>query len=213
MNRVVSLVAALIFLLAAAGCLQIERKSPQVDYMDIHQDYTKIAPADIAVIPVDAVRSMDRDYRRKIRFDLYDLLLKKGYAPVALDYVDERLADQGLLEPDAAAPRTWKTEPLRDLFFSDALLMVSIESFSEPGLPDNEGIEIWGKVTLFDSKTMEVLYEHYIRRNLILSDPGSREKYVSQALKVFSGELLAYLPDKPSRNFDEIEGAEHRVTE
>ncbi len=213
MNRIVSLTAILIFFAASAGCLQVEKKSPHVDYMDIHQDYAKIAPADIAVIPVDAVRSMDRDYRGKIRFDLYDLLLNKGYAPVALDYIDEILADQGLLKSDGAAPRTWQTEPFRDLFFSDALLMVSIESFSEPGLPDNEGIEIWGKITLFDSKTMEILYEHYIRRNLILSDPGSREKYVSQALKVFSRELLAYLPDKPSRKFDETEEATRRPTE
>jgi|GEM_PF-3576736 len=207
MNRVVSLMAVLILFAAGGGCLQVEKKSPHVDYMDIHENYAKIAPADIAVIPVDAVRSMDRDYRSKIRFDLYDLLLNKGYAPVALDYVDEILADQGLLSTEPAPPRTWKTAPLRDLFFSDALLMVSIESFAEPGLPDNEGIEIWGKIALFDAKTMDVLYEHYIRRNLILSDPGSREKYVSQALKVFSRELLAYLPDKPSRPVEEVEAA------
>jgi len=206
MNKVVLLMVGLCFFPVATGCLNIDKKSPHVDYMDIHQDFAAVAPADIAVVPVEAVRSMDRSDREKIRTDLYDLLMAKGYAPVALEYIDQLLADKGLLKQDAATIRKWKTDTYRDLFFSDALLMVSIESFSEPGLPDNEGIEIWGKIGLFDSKTMEVLYEHYIRRNLILSDPGSREKYVAQALRDFSRELLAYLPDKPTRKFDNTEG-------
>ena len=173
-----------------------------MDHMEISRDYERLAPADVAVLPVYAIKSMDGDKRKTMRRSVYDLFLEKGYAPVAIGYTDDLLYKKGLHDLRLAYRNSWNAEPFKKLFFCDGVVMISIESFREPGSPDGEGIEIWGKIALFDAETMGLLYENHIRRNLLITDPGSRQKYLNQAILDFSRELVSYLPDKPEGNRD-----------
>jgi hypothetical protein len=143
---------------------------------------------------------VDTDIRGKIRQCLYDLMMAKGYAPLSFGYVDGLMRDKGAYDEPLSTRYSWDVEPCRGMFFCDGIMAVSIESFHEPGRPGDQGIEIWGKVALFDAGTLEVLYEHYIRRTLFVTDPGSREAYLARAVKDFTRDLLNYLPDKPGRS-------------
>ena len=81
--------------------------------------------------------------------------------------------------------------------YCDAVVLVSIERYLESGQPDRFGIDIWGKLCLFNAVNMEPLYEHYTRRTLHPTDPGGgRERFIQKALEEYVELLLGSLPRK-----------------
>lgn len=55
------------------------------------RDYELRAPAEIAVLPAAGYDTLDGGVAAACRQAIYDELLRKGYAPLALDYVDRAL--------------------------------------------------------------------------------------------------------------------------
>jgi len=202
MKTVLSIGAALMVLMALAtppACQQTGDRLNTADYMELCQDFDLLAPVDVAILPVEAVETVDGPARKEFRLICYQSLIRKGYAPVALDYVDDLLNDQGRTNTHLSTRSTWNTAPFKGLFFSDGVLMISIECFREPAMPEGPGFEIWGKVALCDASTMTILYQHYTRRKVFPSDVQGRERFVSKAIASFTDELLSALPNKPRR--------------
>jgi len=193
--------AVMISGLTACRLERQEENGSRTISMEIIGDYSRLAPADVAILPIDAESRMDSFSRKELRQSLYDLLIKKNYAPFSLAYIDGLLKKENRLNIALSTRHAWNTEPFKGLFASDAVMMVSVEKYAESGRPSREGIEIWGKAALFDSKTMGLLYEYHIRPAFYpSSDSGKREEAVARAVRDFSRSLLARLPDYSARS-------------
>jgi hypothetical protein len=169
------------------------------DRMVLVDGYQDKAPGSVAILPVEAVDSLDFQERGTLRDDVYNLLLKKGYAPLALPFTDRTLRDLGRSHTPLCQDQSWNVEPLKGVMgdYADALVMICVDRYLESGQPGTAGIQIWGKVGVFDSRSGEMLYEHYTRRTLHPTDPGGgRELYIQKAVEEFAQFLLSGLPEK-----------------
>jgi len=194
---------AWILMLALSACEMLQSPKPySSDRMIVAEDYRDRLPGSVAVFPVESVDSLDFQGKDALREDVYNLLLEKGYAPLALTFTDRTLRDLGKFHAPLCPEQKWNIEPLKGVLvdYADALVLISVEHYLESGQPDKSGIQIWGKAGVFDSRTGEMLYEHYTRQTLHPSDPGGgRELYIQKAIGEFAELLLKGLPEKKRR--------------
>jgi hypothetical protein len=187
--------------LASIACELVgKNKDPySTDKITMVKDFSTRAPANLAILPVESVDSMDATGRDRLRDLCYDLFMQKGYAPLSTSFVDKTLREMGKTHTPIARDKVWNTEPFKDLMatYADALVFVSIERYLESGKPDQSGIIVWGKVAIFDSLSMELLFEHFTRQTLHPTDPGGgRELFIRKALEEFTQLLLRPLPER-----------------
>jgi hypothetical protein len=190
---------AAVLLLIAAGC-QTTGKAPETyetDSLKKAADLERRMPANVALLPVEAVEAMDFSEKDTLRKEAYGILLRKGFAPLSIAFTDRTLRDMGRMHTPLCSGTAWNTEPFKGAFadYCDALVLFSVERYQESGQTDRHGIDIWGKVGVFDARTMEMLFEHYTRQSLHPTDPGGgRERIIQKAVREFAQLVLAPLP-------------------
>ena len=82
MNRLMRVVGVLSLAAGLFSCVETQTKVAKADRMEIAPEYRLYAPADVAILPVEATETMDSGCRKTMRQCLYDLMMEKGYAPV-----------------------------------------------------------------------------------------------------------------------------------
>ncbi|MBU0756294.1 MAG: hypothetical protein KJ645_14225 [Planctomycetes bacterium] len=197
------LVLASICMMFTACNLVKSGKDPYTtDRLVVAGEYEDKSPANLMVFPVETEESLDFEDKLQLREYVYSLLMKKGYAPLALTFTDRTLRDLGRYHTPLWGEDAWNTEPFKEALaeYSDAVVFLTIDRYLESGQPGKSGILIWGKVGIFDTRSMELLFEHYTRQTLHPTDlGGGRERYIHQALKEFTEILLGALPPKITR--------------
>lgn len=200
--RSMHVIAALAVLaLVSVSCELVGKNTDpySTDKVTVAKDFTSRAPANLAILPVEAVDSMDTEGCNRLRDLCYDLFMEKGYAPLSKTFVDKTLREMGKTHTPIVLDKVWNTEPFKETMstYSDALVFVSIERYLESGKPDQSGIIVWGKVAIFDSLSMELLFEHFTRQTLHPTDPGGgRELFIRKALEEFTQLMLRPLPER-----------------
>ena len=199
MRSTILIIGTAVLLLFAAAC-QTTGKSPETydtDSLKITRNFETRMPANVAIFPVESVDSMDSTGKGALRKTAYKILLQKGYAPLSISFTDRTLRDQGRSHTPLCSGTAWNVEPFKGAFsdYCEAVVFVTVERYLESGQTGRQGIDIWGKVGLFDSKTMELLFEHYTRQTLHPTDPGGgRERIIQKAVEEFSGLVFGPLP-------------------
>jgi hypothetical protein len=155
--------------------------------------------SNLAILPVSAVDTVKPEERDMVRKSLYALFLKKDYAPLSPGFTDKTLADLGLSQIPICTQYAWNTSPFKGCFsdYCDALAFVSIERRQASREPGSGKVEVWGKLAIHDSLSMELLYEHYVQCALptAASRPGMIGG-VPEPLEAMAGLLLDPLPGK-----------------
>lgn len=187
--------------LLSGGCklMNSGKDTYTTDRLTIAGDFDERAPANLMVFPVETEESLDFEDKLQLREYVYDLMMKKGYAPLALTFTDRTLRDLGRYHTPLWVDSAWNLDPFKEVLagYCDALVFITIDRYLESGQPGKSGIIIWGKVAIFDAATMDQLFEHYTRQTLHPTDPGGgRERYIHQALEEFTEILLGSLPPK-----------------
>lgn len=191
--------ALIILLNGSCKTTDSRAKTDTTDRFTLCTDFQERAPANLAILPVGGGDVMDAKTCAMFRDSLYDLFLNKGYAPLSPAFTDKSLRDIGLFHTPVRAQSDWNTSPFTDAFteYCDGLALISVDRYRESGQPDRFGIEIWGRVGIFDARSMDLLFEHYTRQILHPTDPGGgRERFILKALEEFSVLLLGPLPQK-----------------
>jgi hypothetical protein len=191
--------AAMVCLPVACKMLEPKKGSYSTDRLSLAKDFEQKSPANLVILPVEAADTMDFQNKNSLREICYSKLLKKGYAPLSLSFTDRTLRDLGRYHTPLSEETVWNADPFKAILaeYCDALVLVSIERYLESGQPGRSGIVVWGKVGVFDSSSMELLYEHYTRQTLHPTDPGGgRDRYIQKALEEFTELLLRGLPGK-----------------
>ena len=176
-----------------------EEKRDTTDYRWICKDYSSRAPANVTILPIHGGEGLDGSARDALRNLIYDGVMDKGYAPLSTSFTDRTLREIGLLHTPVVRDGKWNLEPLKDRFtaYCDALAVFTIERYTVSGQPGRFGIEIWGKMGLFDTKTMEPLFEHYTRQRLHPTDAGGgRDRFIRRAHQSYVKQILGRLPDR-----------------
>ncbi len=198
--RPVLLLAGMAFLiLAATACESISKKteSYKVDHLEISPAFQKKKPANLVILPIDAVKSLDIKGRNTLRKFAYDNFIKKGYAPLSITFTDRTLREIGRHHTPICNGTEWNRDPFMGAFsdYVDAVVLFSIERYQEAGQANRYGIEIWGKVGIFDASSMDLLFEYYTRQSLHPTDPGGgRDRIIQKALEEFSDLIFLKLP-------------------
>ena len=197
-----------VLLLFAAAC-QTTGKSPgtyDTDSLMKVRDFETRMPANLAIMPVETVDSMDVAGKGTLRKTAYKHLLQKGYAPLSTSFTDRTLRDMGRSHTPLCSGTVWNVEPFKGALsdYCEAVVFIAVERYLESGQTGRHGIDIWGKVGIFDSSTMELLFEHYTRQSLHPTDPGGgRERIIQKAVEEFAGLVLGPLPTrKPPKKSD-----------
>jgi hypothetical protein len=193
--------ALMVLMLGACKLPKKAKDSYPSDRLVIRPELKERKPANLAILPVEAVESMDSIGKTKLRKLIYDQFLEKDYAPLSLTFTDRTLRDMGRFHTPISLETQWNTSPFKGAMscYCDAVAFVSIEHYLESGQPDQHGIDVWGKVALFDAETMELLMENYTRLPLHPTDPGGgRERFIRKALEEFAELLLKPLPRRKS---------------
>lgn len=191
--------AAVALLTGACTIFDPNRDPYTTDRLTVAKDYAEKAPANVIIFPVETEETIDFQGKQLLREFTYSLLMKKGYAPLALTFTDRTLRDLGRHHTPLLLEGAWNIEPFEEVLstYCDALVFMTIDRYLESGKPGQSGIVIWGRVAIFDAKNMELLYEHYTRQTLHPTDPGGgRELYIRKALQEYIDLLLGSLPPK-----------------
>lgn len=174
-------------------------KKRSTDYLEIAPNYDQKAPANLAILPVHAEKSVNEVNQEALRNLFYDKLMKKDYVSLSIAFTDKVLKDLGIHHTPCVMNKDWNRDAYKNVFteYCDGVAIFSIEHYKESGQPGRYGIEIWGKAAIFDSKNMNLLFERYLRQTLYPTDPGGgRDKYIKKALEEFAALLLKKLPKK-----------------
>lgn len=201
MKPTLSIVVIALLLLIPCAC-RINKSQPEpykTDRLTIAEDFKVKTPANIAILPVEGVGSLNATNKGRLRSNAYNIFLEKNYAPLSLSFTDRTLRKIGRNHTPLLTDDGWNTQPFKGALSSycDAVAFISVERYLESGQPDKKGIQIWGKVGLFDTSSMELLMEYYTRQTLHPTDPGGgRDRFVRKAMEEFAELLLVHLPAK-----------------
>ncbi len=175
----------------------VENSSPDVsDNFEICDGFYKTAPANLMILPIEALDFVDYRERDILRKSVYDNLLEKEYAPLSIAFTNRTLKALDRSHTPLSKDEAWNTEPFTGAFSSycDAVVFISIKSYIETSRPE---IDIRAKAGLFDSVSMELLFEVSTRRKLHCTDPAvDRQRFMSKAMEDFARLLLQDLPPK-----------------
>ena len=118
-------------------------------------------PIEVAILPVSLSRGLPDDVASAVRSAAYDELLRKGFSPLSLAYVDQRLGPaEGLSVPGELPIEMLRGRLHADSFLSLRVLRVDLEEGGRR--------RISARATLLDGDRGEVIFEH----SLVDRSPG-----------------------------------------